>query len=857
MVSPASKTEDSSRLLKFWPVFLLLCSLEGLLVLARLLSLAPDPKNALLFGFSAIRLSLAGVVLAASLGALYCAVRAWRDPGWQQRWLAPLSTQANKFSPAMAIASVLLSVSWLVLVIVHAQAGDDSAPLYQRLFPLLAWLMLVAGQFLLWLPAARFGLDFHRLNLYKALLLGGLLIWLIFLVLWAIIVISGIGLREDTFGWGRRGVPLLAWQVAIGWLVLLWAQILSLKANRPPSGRKLDWILGAIIWAAAVLLWTVKLPGVIGYPTHFGATPSRDTALYEMAARSILNGNGFLSGEIVPRPLFLLGLAGLHLLAGNSYDLMAFFQILILAFIPVVLYFLGKALSGRPMGLMIALLVILREFNSILATRYSIVSNSRMMMSDMPATLAICLLTLAAVLWLQAPATRRVYPLLVGGLAGATALVRTQSVIIIPFILFLALLVYHWDLRRWLRDAALLAAAMMLVVFPWLWRNWRVTGALVMDDPATQTSMLAERYTNSTSTLDTAQRPGESAATYSQRLSQSVSRFALANPGFVTGFVSAHYSKNTIDTVLVLPVSASLDDYHDNIVISTAFWHPFAIDLSPGQAILLGLNLLLIALGLAYSWRRWRYAGVLPLVVFLAYNLSNAIARNSGYRFILPVDWVGYFYFCIGAALIVSILMAMLRQRVPSEITVPEKINPKDRSAEKRLPVKAGIITAAIALIVGLASPLAEWVFPQRYPIQDKSGITNALTQMEPVESAGIDPQALLRFSNLPQSIALWGQGLFPSYIQPGQEKRSYPEVSKQDYPQLAFMLVGAGRHEVTMPLRQAPDHFPNASDVIVLGCPQGDDVSALLVAVLGENPVIYLKSSPDNQPLRWECPQE
>jgi hypothetical protein len=51
---------------------------------------------------------------------------------------------------------------------------------------------------------------------------------------------------------------------------------------------------------------------------------------------------------------------------------------------------------------------------------------------------------------------------------------------------------------------------------------------------------------------------------------------------------------------------------------------------------------------IAVAWRREKFTGLLPLAVVAAYLLMHALVRNSGGRYILPVDWASVVYYAMG-----------------------------------------------------------------------------------------------------------------------------------------------------------------------------------------------------------------
>jgi len=58
----------------------------------------------------------------------------------------------------------------------------------------------------------------------------------------------------------------------------------------------------------------------------------------------------------------------------------------------------------------------------------------------------------------------------------------------------------------------------------------------------------------------------------------------------------------------------------------------------------------------------------------------------------------------------------------------------------------------------------------------------------------------------------------------------------------LGFSLVGSQKHEVILRTTTPPAYFPDASDVIVIGCQGETVVDAALVIVLSETPSVYYR---------------
>ncbi len=401
-------------------------------------------------------------------------------------------------------------------------------------------------------------------------------------------------------------------------------------------------------------------------------------------------------------------------------------------------------------------------------------------------------------------------------------------------------------------DGLLVTLGVMIVVTPWLWRSWNLTGALLFDRPR-QVAMISQRYTSTAHELDLPPAPGETDAVYTARLSQNIRSFAVQHPGVVLSFMTNHFTKNLIDSVLVVPINFNLDNYKDNLLPVTPFWQDWDIELNAGSGLLLVVNLLLIGLGLAYAWHKMGWAGLSPMAIYLVYDLSNAMARNSGHRFILPVDWILYFYYGLGAVQLLVYLVAMLNS---TQVTAQVNTT-RDKSGgapeKHHFPWFKALVLGVIFLGVGLSVDLTRVVFPTRYPTQDNHGIIEAITQPGNINPAGLDATTLANFLSQPGAVALWGRGLFPLMYEPGVRTIGYPSMEPRDYERLGFELIVPSYYHVSLRMPKSPGYFPNASDVIVIGCAGQDNyVDAIAIKVIGKQQIVYTSPAP----VFWKCPQ-
>ena len=172
---------------------------------------------------------------------------------------------------------------------------------------------------------------------------------------------------------------------------------------------------------------------------------------------------------------------------------------------------------------------------------------------------------------------------------------------------------------------------------PWLWRNWRLTGGLIFDDPASQTMVLAQRYSGLNFEDVIPYLPGETDSQYSSRMLRIALDGIRQNPGAALHSMANHFLNNEIDNVLLLPLRSDLHSLSELWQPTRAFWQDWNGQPTPGQSLLLAVYLGLLSLGLAACWRAAGWAGLLPLGINLGYNLWTGLFRSSGERFLVPV----------------------------------------------------------------------------------------------------------------------------------------------------------------------------------------------------------------------------
>ncbi|KAF0107259.1 MAG: hypothetical protein FD146_1737 [Anaerolineaceae bacterium] len=820
-----------SKKLKFWPLVFLLAIVEGALSLASLLLIPREMESGVLFGFSRTRLAIMAALLAALVVLAVLAWLSWRRPDWRLRWLDPAHRPRLYAWLHAAFAAGTLAAGFGLFWLRYWDP-ERLATLFVRARPPLVFALLVCAQLALWLLFLRTEPRADALRPRRGVYAAGLVVFAAFLTAAVFVALTGLGVTPDTGWWSEPGVPLLGWQVVLavigGWLILM----LGLNEWIAKHGRLFDLFLGAALWGLAFVVWTNVPLTVLKdsfyapiQPPYTVPFPYSDAGLYDSSSRMLLLGNGF--GRLIPpRPLYIVFLAGLHAVFGNSYAQTVLGQTLALALFPVALYFLGKKFHSRAAGLTVGLLAIFRELTTLWVSSATRVSNSKMFLSDLPNALAAAAFLLLAVGWLSKKERRPFDAFLAGGLFGLLLLLRTQMVFTLGALALAGLFAARCPWRRWLAGAAVFAAGMLLALAPWLARNWAVTGGPSLDDPA-QVQMIASLYAAGTPDYT---NQGFENMTPAEAV-KTVVGVIVHQPGHVARFVTNHFLANEIGALLVLPL---VEDFEGLNAPVNLYWLSWDGSLTWQNALVILLYLALMAVGIGAAWKRLGWAGLLPLLFNLFYALSNAVARVSGWRYILPMDWAGYFYFGLGVMELLAGL-ALIFGGGDSRLFSAPGADPRPAAPKRaRFPVRAAG-AAALIVLVGSLPVILERAVPPHFPASAPDALAAQLSASPAARSAGVDDAAIQEFLAQPDAVVVTGQLVYPRFFGPGWDLRSanpWPAYARRDYAHMGFLLLAPeGVFHAVLPVESIPQNFPPDQDVILLGYDRGDylDVRLLL----------------------------
>lgn len=748
-------------------------AVQALIALCWLALLPSDTVG----GLSITRLLLLGMILGFAGISATLTFRARRRADFDLR-----PPQRDTLFFLSVIFVILAPLTIITLRALGQTTGFVYTAAAERLTPLATWLTLSGGEaalLLAWQRRAAF-------KPAKNIFLFALLFTLIAAALGTLADLLPV--RRDG-SWGSPATPLLEWQIVLALFSALLALLLPDSFPWRGQARPIDPWVPLLIYLFTCLLWLSQpiVPGFFATPPrapNFEIYPFSDALIYAQYVQSALAGHGFLWPEVPTRPLYIAFLTWLHALAGQDYVRVIALQTLVLAIFPAILYLIGREIGGRPLGVGLALLAILRDLTANMAAPFALnYTYSKLFFSEIPAALLIGLYTLLAMRWMRTPHLAR-RTCFIGGVLGLAALVRLQSaVLLIPVIIvgFFAIK----NRRAWARAAALITLGAAITFLPWLVRNYVATGGLVLDNPISQTMTLARRWSGDNGNALIPSLPGETTAQYSSRMSALALENLRRDPQRILGEALGHFFNNESKTLLVFPARDQLNNLAELIWPQHAFWQnvmPSALSI---------FYLFLFGLGLASAWRRVGLPGLLPLAISLVYNAWTALFLSSGDRFLVPVDWVSYLYLFLGLLTLVSVAFGMWEK---ATAWVFARDHAPAYGEAGPVSWRGLALTATFILLLGAILPLTEWAFPK------------VISLKGPSPASG--------------QVALAGRAIYPRYYkanqgEPGTAKLGYGRSAQA---RLVFFLVGEESTLVIFPLEKSPRFFPNTANVAVLG---------------------------------------
>jgi len=852
-----------------WAYFFFILAVASAIALAFLISIPADEKHALIFGYSLQRILLFVGVAIPLLVAFYLALRAAFRPLWVENQLEPLLRRITSVRWFSSVCAALVLIGWLALFMPPYWFGFYHA-YFVRLRPIIVWLgfcsALSLAVYMLWIKGWRPAQAFTSMRDQRGLL-GTTAVILAFLCgLWIFISLTGLGIKPDPYFWNEAGVPVLGLQLIASLLLVAAASRLVFLRDPARNYRWIDWGVVLLVWLFAFLLWQfTKMPRSFlapgPYPPNWIYYPYSDAEYYDYSAQYLLLGQGISNGEFQDKPVYVFILALLHLIAGQNYDLLISLQVALLGLAPVGLYLLGSTLHSRQAGLLVALMTIFQQRNAIAATLDIQVSHSKLLLTEYPGAVFLIFFCLLIVRWFQSPEPRLGLLLTSGGILGLTSLVRPNALLLAPVMILLVLARCRRAFKYGALASALFALVFILTLLPWnlvtpkgYTAPYLIVKAKALFDTRYQPIEPSTRFDD----------PRPEMATAASKTAFKLSAVGSNQENQRNGegqdtpiiFIANHFFHNEIMGLFILPHRFILQDLDHTL--QAPYWQDISNwqgQLEPGSYFLIFLNLGLVSLGTAVAWRRWRLAGLIPLVIQLGYFLANAVVRNSGARYLVPVDWVLLIYFGLGIVQAFAWLSRVLGSKPFKDLgATPEKVIVPLVAQTGLVRWRQVIWISALFLTLGGALPLSKFIFPGQLPEKSPDEILHELQnihwQDERVVGWLKSIEGLQDFDQTGIAV-VDGRGLYPRFYGEGEGEPS-GELSTAKLPasgesHLAMRILARdSTYLAILPMPHSPPKVKDGAVTAVIGCRYGDGryIDAAAVLIQSDGGEVYWRSS-------------
>ena len=678
--------------------------IEFLAAFVALILIPHETSKGVLFGFSIPRIVLLIVTFIFAAFSFIIMISALRK--FQRLRNILLRIPKVTWIALFVIAAGLAILGWICLLTTPDFWGKYS-PYYERLKPLLLALGLSGFQLL-----GSFWFRTHKLeNLPLELKkwTRSRIFWFVFGIILSVFIIFFItkwGVVLNTALWNVPGVPISNIQTffVIFFLILIIGLHFHIPKLKNILIQKVAYILvPVLIFITTCLAWGLTpLNGhsfsLIPNAPQYQPYPFSDARVHDLGAISIVKGMGIYFHGYTDKPLYMVLLGLFHLIAGNNYILLTWLQVTFLSLIPVIGYFLGKKFIDAFFGCLLAIFIMLQQMNAIALTRYISSVNVKLLVTEGPTLLGVVLLVYLLFLWLKSKSNH--HALLMGGVIGMLSLVRLNPILFLPAI-GLVIVVSLWKTTRILiKQCVIFFVGFMLVFSPWLFSGTNLEGepwifVKIKDVLQNRVSPTLEQENTLIEPIPQVNIrysglptiPGESVfSSPSIRLlsgnsaTQLKEEYApnstLVSPrnekilSYLT-LIGQHFSHNIVTAFMALPDRLSFLRLKQ--LSQSIYWddsHSWQGDLPFQQVILQVFNIGVISLGIVAAWNRNKWAGLAPLLCFFIYDLALSFSLTSGGRYLVPINWIVFFYWGFGLYAIIRFVFTPTKHAVVEKTLV-------------------------------------------------------------------------------------------------------------------------------------------------------------------------------------------
>lgn len=840
------------------PLYFSLLTIVSIICGIFLLKIPADQKNAILLGLSFERLLLLFFFLIISLIALFLTIRLSRRSDRSDIW----HRWINKHRVLIQRSSASLAVVFGLLLLCPDYRFAEFAMVYQRLRPVVFLVFWAAFSalvifFLLSRDNIRTSISTYLRTLFGK---SFLVFFLIFIAIALFIRLSGWGITAGNEAWYENAIPIQFHQVVLmiilGYLgsgIVRKIQWGSFFRSRTVHFLSI-WILAALIWSLAPMKPHFFAPGP--YPPNFEFYPYSDALHNDIAAQTALYGFGFNNGGIVLKPIVTFVIYLCHLLTGNAMNASLYLQSALFGVLPAILYLIASDIAGGFCGFLAAGLMILQEWNALNTTEILTV-HSRLEMSEFLSQVLFASFALFILRWFRNGKNQIVFAAAAGGMLGLLIYTRFNFLAMLPAVILYSGFVFMKHKRQALSGILIFIVSFGICTAPWLIRSYQITGtfspeiwgsfkAVIVDQrlkPILQPTTSPEEST-SIITTDNSTEPAAGVALVqpTAELAEGMqpteipeeiqSATEVEGAGLrisvhpLIDTIGNHFLHNLSAMLFMLPVQVQLEDLEHLYSAEDSVWRQrWNGNLTGAQVLMVVINMAVLSVGLAAIWNTQRWAGLSFIFLGIVYAAALGLARTSGGRYLVPLNWVIIVLFSIG----IGGVFRKIKPAIPSESEYTyAQHNIKGLNTRSKL-----ILTIAGFCLVYCSILLIEKTsVPSIHPKSQEEAITEFKTVFPDIDWV----QAEKQLSDGEMSL-FQGNALYPRfyYFNQGEHGTDKAYVNKP-YSRMVFrLLMSNNQTDVVLPLDVIPEIFPNHARVSVMGCLQNSDPYFQALAIIGE----------------------
>lgn len=797
-------------------LFCILSTIEAIIAFIFLVQIPTDPKNVFFAGLSINRLVILGFILIIFGISLFLLLRNrinLQEAGF-------IISIRRFFSKKDWLYFLLIFISWVGIIFPAYRFGKYEV-IYSRLQPLV---ILIFSIFLTFLILLKFRINKERSDVksiinFKLFLIISLIIGAV----WIFLITTRIGLDIDHDFWGGAATPILPMVLYISILIpLLFSSFLKCK-----NDENENWfvkIFPFLLFFTAIIIWNLEpftphffAPKI--QPPNYEYYPYSDAQIYDMTAQSLLNGEGYMNRGFVQRPLYGFMLFLFHQLVGQEYLHLIFLQTVLYAFFPVLLFYLGKKLFSPTIGISLGVLSILRELTAFQASAFMEIVHSKLYMTDNWAGFSALLMTFLGCVWFFEKKENHLLLILIGAISGISLLLRLNLLLVfIPIFLVVFFKNKTHIKTRFLR-IGILGVSIFIILLPWMVRNYYQIGEFGIE-PQKFRMVIDTRFEieDSNDSIETGSSKPAQMVMPEINKNRVIDKIDARNILNIVRFTTANFLHNEVHSVLIFPNSIFVESTKGVIKQNDFIQEAWTGEINSRQFIAIIINLVFIGLGISLSYKKFGWFGLFPLSIHLFYNLSNGIARVSGWRYVIVTDWVVIMYYLAGICLLLYTLLhkiGLIDFRLGLSFNMVSNSTHKDEEPVFPKPVLWVSIAFVVLLSLGMLMP--ELLIAKKYEgeiskevLLEKLISNNFLEEASFVEGMAEDPDLVF----------IHTKAFYPRYYDPGKGEpgNNIEWLIAKEEGNLGFMIVSPNVAGASMKLDKSPVYFPNNEEVYIIG---------------------------------------